>query len=1211
MPANIVKPGEEHIWERAKKKAAEQGHAEDWPYIVSIFQKMRGGKSMQKSYVIPPAFRRGRIPGQIPTPEAIAHQAGLDKKPPDFDVALLMNQTGPMLTPDAIVKGLGLHPTLETNWQTFLRGVFMGAPNEIVLRKAILEKATEEGHHPALRRVLLQRSLSHWKERMQKSMVQIITPDDLIKAEARGGMYYKRMPSKNGKRHRYFYNKEDYDKRDDAHVSGDDATGTYLSNKVCKCVGAMGKKGCGPEAFDSLVKKYGTKRIAKTLKDTVKDGRLSYKKGKFYSKELKKGLPKEGVEGGRKSPPKDYPKSKKQYADPKNFKYPLDTEKHVRAAISYFSKPKNAAVYSSAEQKSVWGRIKSAAKKYGIKFSKESGPPSVEKSLFIIDLEKAQQLGLFDMPRLAGLPKRKKEKPKPKPTKKAVGPIAIGKRGGKIYAYDKKGNPIYSQAEAQKLAAKKQTKKKIIVIDKTTQKIKEKKVENIEPKKEEPIADPVRTAKFQATSREATRADSKYRIAKEKGATDAELSKLAGEVQALYSKAAGFTDVKMLKENMQRTAEHFGAYKNRHDRQIKMEERAKAKAEKEKEKKPEPKKEPVKEDKDKKAKLAEIFEITHKDYRGIFRGKKSILVDRGAQGSVMVPLDELTDEEIASRVRTPKPEEPKEEPEKAKPATVIFTVKHRDPERAAGHLSWLRKREVKYAAKGGGYFEKEKDNVWAVRDDRGEKTGEFLTNKEVVSRMNMDHHIKFKKTDNFEVTPESKARVAKVKELLKDNPYVRVETNGFNVNFYTDLTNWEKAKAEITNAKRTVYAAWERGEFPGAVVTHDKHNGRFTWGTYSAGGFVGSQYKSGHASAYVFAPAISSDPKPPMVEPVPAPPKPETKKEAKDKAEELKEEVKKEVKAVADGAYSAQDVIDGNGPYKVGDFLSADHDSEKTAYVIDDYPYGRLRTEMRVWVETSKHGQRTARQTLNPKTGRWNKPKRGTYSDMEVMYMDEKGHVQTDGVSIAWSQARLKDFVNKHPESFAKLPESQQIRIHSAIAYKEAKDKGMSTQEALIEGKKKLVMMHVKAGTFVKEKAEKEAKKKAKKEKAEKGPTGPAPEVTLKMLKLGVVAPYQMAGILPENIRNNLAVDWATGKRLQHAYKELSKAALAVNRPKLATQYKHMARLVNKVGGGYMSEKHEADAQKILAQLKKHVDKHGSGSKADGTKKPKMVIKGK
>ena len=68
-----------------------------------------------------------------------------------------------------------------------------------------------------------------------------------------------------------------------------------------------------------------------------------------------------------KSPPKGYPKEKAQYGDPENYAYPLDTEAHVRAALSYFSMPKNNKKYTPTERNQIWGRIVTAAKKRGIK----------------------------------------------------------------------------------------------------------------------------------------------------------------------------------------------------------------------------------------------------------------------------------------------------------------------------------------------------------------------------------------------------------------------------------------------------------------------------------------------------------------------------------------------------------------------------------------------------------------------------------------------------------------------------------------------------------------------------------------------------------------------------------------------------------------------------------------------------------------------------
>jgi hypothetical protein len=88
-------------------------------------------------------------------------------------------------------------------------------------------------------------------------------------------------------------------------------------------------------------------------------------------------------DSGHKTPPKKYREGgatkRSDYADPENYKYPIDTEAHVRAAISYFSKPANAGKYSESKQKAIWARIRRAAKKYKIEIGEKSGPPSVEK----------------------------------------------------------------------------------------------------------------------------------------------------------------------------------------------------------------------------------------------------------------------------------------------------------------------------------------------------------------------------------------------------------------------------------------------------------------------------------------------------------------------------------------------------------------------------------------------------------------------------------------------------------------------------------------------------------------------------------------------------------------------------------------------------------------------------------------------------------------
>ncbi len=71
------------------------------------------------------------------------------------------------------------------------------------------------------------------------------------------------------------------------------------------------------------------------------------------------------------------------YADPgyqadKKKRYPLDTERHVRAAWSYINMPKNAAMYSSSQVADIKGRIKTAAKKFGIEISDSSANSAQE-----------------------------------------------------------------------------------------------------------------------------------------------------------------------------------------------------------------------------------------------------------------------------------------------------------------------------------------------------------------------------------------------------------------------------------------------------------------------------------------------------------------------------------------------------------------------------------------------------------------------------------------------------------------------------------------------------------------------------------------------------------------------------------------------------------------------------------------------------------------
>jgi HK97 family phage prohead protease len=79
-------------------------------------------------------------------------------------------------------------------------------------------------------------------------------------------------------------------------------------------------------------------------------------------------------EMGRAAVADNKPYGDVKYADPKNGKYPVDTEAHAKAAWSYINMPKNAAQYpmNGVTLSEVKGRIMAACKKFGIEISDDS-----------------------------------------------------------------------------------------------------------------------------------------------------------------------------------------------------------------------------------------------------------------------------------------------------------------------------------------------------------------------------------------------------------------------------------------------------------------------------------------------------------------------------------------------------------------------------------------------------------------------------------------------------------------------------------------------------------------------------------------------------------------------------------------------------------------------------------------------------------------------
>lgn len=84
----------------------------------------------------------------------------------------------------------------------------------------------------------------------------------------------------------------------------------------------------------------------------------------------------DAVNAARRIEERDNPKpyGDVEYADPKNGKYPVDTEAHAKAAWSYINMPKNADQYplNGVTLASVKAKIVAALKKFGVQVSEEN-----------------------------------------------------------------------------------------------------------------------------------------------------------------------------------------------------------------------------------------------------------------------------------------------------------------------------------------------------------------------------------------------------------------------------------------------------------------------------------------------------------------------------------------------------------------------------------------------------------------------------------------------------------------------------------------------------------------------------------------------------------------------------------------------------------------------------------------------------------------------
>lgn len=99
---------------------------------------------------------------------------------------------------------------------------------------------------------------------------------------------------------------------------------------------------------------------------------------------------------GRDGPPKGYPKDQEVYADPENWRYPLHTPWHAKAARRYFDDSSNRNKYTTQEQDYIDLRINQALKKFE-KSAPSAGPRRPPPK---VPSRRAEELSLDQMLRL-------------------------------------------------------------------------------------------------------------------------------------------------------------------------------------------------------------------------------------------------------------------------------------------------------------------------------------------------------------------------------------------------------------------------------------------------------------------------------------------------------------------------------------------------------------------------------------------------------------------------------------------------------------------------------------------------------------------------------------------------------------------------------------------------------------------------------------------
>lgn len=151
------------------------------------------------------------------------------------------------------------------------------------VRGAMIQ-VTSAGREDAALRPQLKEVVDQFaKMPMPKASLKVVKQASKIlsKADAKGGLYHRRVP-KTGGGYKYYYDPKSYRESKGAHHSGSDMRTQAMGSEVTKAATDAGHEGCDAKAMRRLAKKYGRAELADHLKSSCKRGKLVYKGKRFY-----------------------------------------------------------------------------------------------------------------------------------------------------------------------------------------------------------------------------------------------------------------------------------------------------------------------------------------------------------------------------------------------------------------------------------------------------------------------------------------------------------------------------------------------------------------------------------------------------------------------------------------------------------------------------------------------------------------------------------------------------------------------------------------------------------------------------------------------------------------------------------------------------------------------------------------------------------------